>query len=46
MEIVLRFKPMDTDTARNPPTVTMITYLEFDNVMEITKSRNILINYQ
>ena len=41
MEIALKFNNTSTNGA-----ITMITYLEFDNVLEITKSRNILCNYQ
>ena len=40
MEVYLRF----TETLKKA--YHMITYLEFDNVMEITKNRNILVNYQ
>jgi hypothetical protein len=43
LEIVLRF----TDDAKiSNASITMIAYLEFDNVLEITANRNILCNYQ
>ena len=43
LEIVLRFASPDeiANTA-----ITLIVYLEFDNILEITQNRNILCNYQ
>ena len=43
LEIVLRFK---NDNEIKNTAVTLIVYLEFDNILEITKNRNILCNYQ
>ena len=43
LEIVLKFK--NDDDIKNTA-VTLIVYLEFDNILEITKNRNILCNYQ
>ena len=43
LEVVLRFDNADSSTNK---AITMIVYLEFDNILEITKSRNILCNYQ
>ena len=43
LEIVLRF---NNDTEIKNTAVTLIVYLEFDNILEITQNRNILCNYQ
>ena len=43
LEIVLRFK---NDAEIKNTAITLIVYLEFDNILEITKNRNILCNYQ
>ena len=45
MEVYLRFSSIPTVSSK-PVTINMITYLEFDNILEVTKSRNILVNYQ
>ena len=42
LEIVLRFNNLEVPQIP----ITMITYLEFDNILEVTKSRNVLCNYQ
>ena len=46
LEIVLRFEKIPVNGDKKPVTIDMITYLEFDNILEVTKSRNILVNYQ
>ena len=46
MEIVLKFDNAAFDANKPNNALTMLTYLEFDNILEITKSRNILCNYQ
>jgi hypothetical protein len=43
LEIVLRFT--NDDLIKTRP-ITMLVYLEFDNVLEITKNRNVICNYQ
>ena len=43
MQIFVKFNPT---TSPEEKAITLIAYLEFDNLLEITKSRQILCNYQ